>query len=54
MQLPKVNGGIDLEMLSDLMITKILVRVDTHVEPKVKRELEKFVQEILVEVHKNK
>lgn len=52
MNLPKVNGKVDTEMVSDALVTHILVEsIVKHCRARIshdeKKELEKYVKDIL-------
>ena len=57
MNLPKVNGKIDTEIVADMIVTHILSQsitkhYSTRLPSEEKKELEKYVKEILDNIDK--
>ena len=56
MQLPKVNGHVDSDMVADMIVTHILAKVSniygSRVDNETKKELEQYTKNIIESVQK--
>ncbi len=52
MKLPKLNGCVDTEMVSDTIVTHILAKCEVGIDNQSKKELKNWTDEIIKEIIK--
>lgn len=52
MNLPKLNGHVDTEMVSDMVVTYILAKCEIRIDNQVKHELENWTEKLIKEIIK--